>query len=164
MNKALNKTALNFALAGIGVKLTTFYFALPFEIGIFGYFLFILFALFLGMRKHIIQNGFLGFGDVLKAGMKIGSIYTLLVAIFTYVYYRFIDYNFFPGQIAERMLAGKEAGMSDEQIVQMKDTLEFVFSASTQTTATLIGFMFVGFIYALIWTLIFTKIPRTRGV
>ncbi len=164
MNKELNRTALYFALAGIGVKLITFFLALPFEVGIFGYFLFILFALFLGMRKHIIQGSYQGFGDVLKAGMKIGSIYAVLVSVFTYIYYSYIDYNFFPGQIAERMLEGKEAGMTDEQILQMKDSLEFVFSTSTHTTGTLIGFMFVSFIYALLWTLIFTKIPRTRGL
>jgi hypothetical protein len=161
MSQSLFRIALNFSLAGMGVKMAVFYFALPFEYGIFGYFLFILFALFFGMRKHMQKSGFLGFGDLLKTGMKIGAIYSAIISAFTYIYYRFIDYSYYPGKIAEKMLEAKEAGASEEQIAQAKETLEVMFSASSPVT--LLGFLFTSFIYSLIWTLIFTKIPKARG-
>ncbi len=164
MNQKLFNIGLLFAVAGIAVKYIVFQASLPFEYGIYAYFLFILFALFFGMRKAMEVEGYHGFGRLIKNGMKVASIYAVVVSIFTYIYYRFIDASFFTARIAERVLAAKEQGMTEEQIEIIRSESSIVFSASTQSSLTLLGFMFAGLVYSLIWGFIFARIPKSRGI
>ena len=163
MGKTLN-IALNFALIGITVKFALFVLELSPEYGIYGYFLFILFALFFGLRKHFELKGFLGVGNTVKEGMRITSVYSLVVTVFTYFYYKFIDTGFFESKLAERLIEAKEKSYTDEQIEMVRQSGEFFFSINIHTSFTLFGFMLVGLFYSILWAIIFWKIPNARGL
>lgn len=162
MPRSLN-IALNFALIAIAVKLAVFFLNLPAEFGIYGYFLFILIALFFGLRKHFERKGYKSFGNTLKEGMRISSVYSITITIFTWLYYKFVDTDFLPSRLAERVFEAKELGYSEEQIEQVRQTGEFFFSVSIHTSFTLFGFMIVGLVYSIIWAAIFWKMPKARA-
>jgi hypothetical protein len=162
MAKSLN-IALNFALIAIVVKFALFILELSLEYGVYGYFLFILFALFFGLRKHFDINKYQGFGNTFKEGMRISSVYSLVITVFTYIYYKFIDTGFLPGKLRERVIAAKEAGYSEEQIEQIREGGEFIFSLAIHTSFTLFGFMILGLVYSVIWAFLFWKLPQSRG-
>lgn len=163
MAKSLN-IALNFALIGILVKFTIFILELPREYAIYGYFLFILFALFFGLRKHFEKKGYQGIGNTVKEGMRIASVYSIVITLFTYIYYTYIDSGFLQSRLTERILEAQELGYSEEQIEQVRASGEFFFSVSMHTSFTLFGFMIVGLIYSVIWAIIFWKVPNARGI
>jgi hypothetical protein len=156
-NRALY--AVSFAFFGMGTRFLVYMLELEFTWAVQLYFLFLLIAVFIGMREYFVQNKELSFSKLFRIGAQIGAIYSLLTSVFTYIFYRFIDTQFFEFMIDQRLNAAKEAGASSEDLEKYSSNLEMVFNAGTQSMATLIGFLFLTFTYAAIVALILTRVP-----
>ena len=147
---------------GMGTRFLVFMLDLDYTWAVQLYFLFLLIAIFLGMRDHFAQNRELVFGRLFKVGAQIGAIFTLLSAMFTYTFYRFIDTEFFTFMIQSRLAAVKETGATAEELLKYESNLGMVFNPSTQSLATLIGFMFLTLTYAMLVALVLTEVPLLR--
>jgi hypothetical protein len=123
------------------------------------YFLLLLIAIFIGMREFYISTRNSSLVTNLKVGAQVGAIFSLLTTVFTYVFYRFVDLQFFAFMISERLEAAQQAGASAEDVEKYRGNLEMVFNAGTQSMATLIGFMFLTFVYSALVALLLTKVP-----
>lgn len=115
----------------------------------FAYLLFFLLALFLGLRAWKKKNDPSDFPTDMKSGMKIASIYAIIVSAFTYVYYKFINPNYFEFKIAERMKAAADSG-EDVDLDKIKETASFIFDAFIHSTITLFGLIAIGLFYCII--------------
>lgn len=151
--------ALAFAVIGMGTRFLVFMFEWEYTWATQLYFLYLLLAVFLGVREFFAEHPDSNFKKLFKAGAQIGSVFTLSVTLFTYLFYRFIDTQFFNYLIQDRLSEAQSNGYSPEEITKLSQNLEFVFSANTQSTATLIGFMVLGFSYAAIVALILSRVP-----
>ncbi|MDP4662661.1 MAG: DUF4199 domain-containing protein [Salibacteraceae bacterium] len=115
----------------------------------FAYLLFFLLALFLGMRTWKSQNDPSEFTEDMKAGMKIASIYAMMVSAFTYAYYKFINPNYFEYKISENLRLASESG-EDVDLDKVKETVSFIFDAFFHSTITLFGLIFIGLFYTIV--------------
>lgn len=115
----------------------------------FAYLLFFLIALVLGVSTWKRQTPRSAFTEDVKTGMKITSVYGLLLALFTWIYYKWINPAYFEDKIKEAIDAAPE-----ESLEQIQQTVELIFSASTHSTITLFGTIVIGFFYVLVITLL----------
>ncbi|GAB5539454.1 MAG: hypothetical protein Salg2KO_15570 [Salibacteraceae bacterium] len=119
------------------------------------YYLFaFLVALFFGLRSY--KKSFLNsdFTHDVKTGMKITSIFALIVALFTWVYYRWINPSYFEQRIEEAI-----AQAPAESVEAITSNVELIFNPFTHSTITLFGMMVIGFFYTLIVVLIMRAKP-----
>lgn len=136
----------------------------------FFYLLCFLAALFFGVRSWKIQRGPTPFTDDIKSGMKIASIYALVVSAFTWLYYAKINPAYFQARIAERVEAAKAAIESaadkagEIDLSQVEQTAGFIFNAFTHASLTLFGLMALGFFYTIIIVMLFRWKPRPFGI
>lgn len=113
------------------------------------YLLVLLIALMWGIVRH--RKRFAGepsFGTEVKAGMKVGSVFVLLIALFTYVFYRFVNPAYFQEKIHTILKSAQ--GRTTTELENIQATSEFVFSPFTHATATLFIGLLIGFLYTLL--------------
>lgn len=151
--------ALAFAIIGMGTRFIVFMLGWDSTVSTQLYFLYLLVAIFLGSREFFNKNPQSTFGQLFKNGAQTGSVFTLLVTIFTFLFYRFIDVTFFDVIINSRLEEAVAAGYSEEEVGKLKENLGFVFSPNTHSLATLIGFMILGFTYSAIVSVILSRVP-----
>lgn len=151
--------AIAFAIFGMGTRFLVFILDLDFSWAVQLYFLFLLLAIFMGIRESVIQNRQQSFGALVKAGAQVGAVFSLLVAVFTYVFYRFVDTTFFEFMKEERMRDVVKIQPDPEKVEAYRANLDLIFSANTQSLATLLGFMFMTVFFSLIVALLFKKVP-----
>jgi hypothetical protein len=130
----------------------------------FFYLLCFLIALFIGLRNWKLQNANVAFTDDVKSGMKIVSIYAIILSSFTFVYYKYINPNYFLQKIQSAIDAVSASGSSNDELNQVENTASFVFNAFTHSTLTLFGLMVIGFFYTLILILLFRYKPKAFGL
>lgn len=83
--------------------------------------------------------------DDLKAGMRVASLYAILMAAFLYTYYEFIDPGYFgPVELPDN--GGKE--LSEEELQKAKEMIAFARSAYFNSTISLLGFLLLGSFYS----------------
>jgi hypothetical protein len=127
-------------------------------------------ALFLGIRKWKTIHGTAPFTEDIKAGMKIASIYALVISGFTWLYYGKIDQAYFKSKIEERVTAAKDALVAGDanttnvDLEQIEQTASFIFNASTHASLTLFGLLVIGFFYTVVISLIFRWRPNIFGL
>lgn len=154
--------ALSFAIFGMSTRVLVFAMEWESSVSTQLYFLFLLLAIFFGVRASFLQNPQSTFGQLFKIGARASATFALVVAAFTYVFYKWFDPNYFTGQIATRLDEAKSLGYSAEEIERLTGNLEIVFSLSTHLPTTLIGFTLLGISYSLIVALIFKKVPMLK--
>ena len=154
--------ALSFAIIGMSTRVLVFAMDWESSVSTQLYFLFLLLAIFFGIRASFLQNPQQTFGQLFKVGARASASFALAVAAFTYVFYKFFDPNYFAGQIASRLDEAKSLEYTTEQIERLSGNLEIVFSLSTHLPTTLIGFTLLGISYSLIVALIFKKVPMLK--
>lgn len=104
----------------------------------------------------------------LKAGMRPGALYALIISVFTFVFYKWINPLFFSTMIEERAAKIKagavEAGKSTHEIEAiLKGFYEFsemVFSPVQWASFTLFGMIFLCGFYSFILALVARKFPQ----
>ena len=144
------KVAIILALTAGVIRLLTFFggFSSPnvAKYVIFGHMLCILLSIFFGIRYSQQGKETTPGGD-LKSGIKAGGVYTLISTAFVYIYFRFIDINYFAIKQQELIEAEVKRGGNIDQI---KDKVESFFSLMNYTTVTLLGLMMITFLYAVL--------------
>lgn len=168
MNKPIQNYALIAALFSILGKMTYHLFFLAEEdfdmYSRFFYLLCFLAALFIGLRAWKIQHPGSLFTEDVKSGLKIASIYAMVISAFTYAYYSWINPAYFEGKIATATAAAEESGIPVEQLENVKNTTAFIFDAFTHSTLTLFGYISIGLFYTLILVLLFRYRPKAFGI
>ena len=157
--KQYQNIAIIAALTGVIAKMTYFLTLAPKEawdnyVRLF-YLLAFLIALFFGLRSFKKRATRSDFTHDVKTGMKITSIFSLIISIFTWVYYKWIDPEYFANRISEAMSQAPE-----ESIEAVETNVSFIFNAFTHSTITLFGMMVIGFFYTLIVVLIMRAKPE----
>lgn len=153
-----------FAFAIFGMSARVLVFAVDWESSVSTqlYFLFLLLAIFFGIRAYFIQKPDSTFLQMFKVGARASALFSLSVTAFTYVFYKFFDPNYFLGQIATRIDEAQSKGYSVEEIERFTANMEIVFSLSTHIPTTLIGFTLLGMSYSVLVAFIFRKVPLMR--
>lgn len=148
--------AIGSALLAIAAKMASFLFLPPDEdtdlYVRFLYLLVFLIALFFGIRFDKQTHPGSAITDDIKAGMKITSVFALILSAFTWVYYKLINPGYFVSKIERTVDAA--ASNPEAKIEKVRETAEFIFNPFIHTTITLFGFMVLGFIYSLVIVLL----------
>ncbi|MDZ7738366.1 MAG: DUF4199 domain-containing protein [Bacteroidales bacterium] len=115
-------------------------------------------GLFLGIRSYRDKylNGFITYGQSLGAGVIIMLYYSVIMAVFTFLLYKFIDPNLLDKTLAlaEEQLADR--GMSEGMIEQSMQIQKKIMTPVVMSVSFIFGGVFVGTILSLIISL-FTK-------
>lgn len=103
----------------------------------------------------------------LKSAIQNVAYFTILITLFTYIYYQFIDTDFMINKISERMSMAAEMELSpdnnprgytkEEFIENEQEISEIIFSPYTHSTITLMAFTLVGIIYSTVITWLVRK-------
>ena len=133
------------------------------------YILALLLSIFLGLNetKEKEQTEAATFGEDFKIALRSVVLYAIIMSFFTYIFYKFIDWEYMYDRIAERMVAAESFELTAEANVHNKSRedflegerkfAEFAFSAHWYSTITLAGFMIIGSISAGIITVFVNK-------
>lgn len=161
MFKSSFSIAVWFVLFSVILKMIVFVMALQFtKIDLFmsiGYVFFLMTAIFIAIRNHKIQyGGNSTFGEDFKAVMKVTAFYALLMSVFLYAYYTFIDPDYFTIMLQQKVAEAEASGNTN--IEQISKAGENVLSPYFQSTASLVIFMLVGGFYSLLITFLVRKI------
>ncbi len=147
------KVAIMLALTAGIIRLVAFYggfaTAKTGQYVIYMHMLFILVSIFFGVKTTNKNNGPTTAGSDLKLAIKAGGTYALLTTIFVYVYFKFIDINYFA--LKQQDLIDAQVKNQGGDVAQLKEKVESFFSLMNYTTVTLLGLMLVTFAYAVVF-------------
>lgn len=137
-------------LASVLVKMLVFISHNQFtKIGTYAIFLnifFIMIAVFLSIREYKKEfRSTSSYFEDFKIGMKATAWYAILLSVFVYCYYSFIDASYFSTLLESRMELARESGVDLEQA---RATGEVVLNPFFQSTITLVGFLLLGAFYS----------------
>ncbi len=127
------------------------------EYAIFANIFVLLVGIFIGLRAHkqkiLNQSSFV---EDFKESMKVTANFVVLLAIFTYAYYSWIDPSFFEIRLSEQVQIAKDSGMNVEQVRQTGETILDPFF---HTTITVLGFLLLGSFYSAMLCFLVRKFP-----
>jgi hypothetical protein len=138
------------------------------------YILALLISIFLGLSetKDKEQTSPTSLGHDIKTSLQSVVVYALIMSFFTYIFYKFIDWEFMYERIAERMEAAEAFELTSESNIHNKTRdeflegertfAEFAFSAHWYATITLAGFMIIGSISAALISFLIRKNPKYK--
>src|SRR5690606_24675287 len=122
-----------------------------------GYVFLLMTAIFLSIRNHKLHFGSGStFSEDFKAGMKVTAIYAILMSVFLYCYYTFIDPNYFTIMLQQKVAEAMEAGNTN--IKEIEKAGEFVLTAYFQSTVSLVAFLMAGGLYSLLIAFLVRKV------
>lgn len=106
----------------------------------------VMLAVFLGIREHKkIYGKHSSYLEDFKAGMKTASWFAILLSIFVYFYYNFIDITYFSTLIEQRVSLAESQNID---VAKVRETGEAILNPFFQTTVTLLGFIILGAFYS----------------
>jgi hypothetical protein len=156
---------LYFGIASILFSLITFYGGLMGNkvFSLLGYVLYPVF-IFLGIKyyKDKENGGFLKYGTGLGVGVLTSVVSGVVSALFTYVFFTFIDpakHTELIAIVQEKQLQG---GVSEAQLEQMGGIMSKMMSPLMMSVFVIIGTLFWGFIFSLIIAAILKKDPEPK--
>ncbi|MFB1021651.1 MAG: DUF4199 domain-containing protein [Vicingaceae bacterium] len=126
----------------------------------FGNLFVIMIGVFLGIRlfKEMSETK-TGFIADVKAGIKVVGMYAVLMSLFVYVYYTFIDPNYFPTKIDSQMAALESSGRATgNELVKSRETAQVILAPYFQSTITLILYLLLGAFYSSLITFFVRKV------
>lgn len=105
-------------------------------------------------------NAFLS--DV-KNGVKLAGVYAVLIAAFVFIYYSYIDSDFFPN-MTEKIAQGTIAETPDKDPEEIETGVKSFFTPFNYTTITLIGYFCAGVFYSLLFAALKRVVLRPKGL
>jgi hypothetical protein len=124
-------------------------------------FLILLAGIYMGMRETLKAKQQMELKHLIKSGAKIAALSALIMAGFLYVYYTYIDVNYFPKMIQQRLVMMKENGNTPEEAKEYYLTAKYlIFAPDKVATFALFGYLLMGIFYSLISGFLL----RRRGV
>jgi len=97
------------------------------------------------------------FAIVVKGGVQNVGKYALVLGISLFIYYKWIDVDYFPRRIAELISAANPQGEAELQRAQ--EGLTQFFTPGMYATISTMGLLLMGTFYALLGTLALKKLP-----
>lgn len=160
-NQPIANNAITAGLVSIIFKMIYFIWFYPNDIldnyVRFAYLLVFLLALFFGLRNWKSNNEGSSLVSDIKSGLKIASIYAIILSAFTYIYYKLINPAYFEERIAKALQLASESG---EDLSKVRDTASFIFDAFFHSTITLFGLIAIGFFYTVVLVALFRTKPE----
>ncbi|WP_374951153.1 DUF4199 domain-containing protein [Mucilaginibacter sp.] len=102
------------------------------------------------------SGGYMSFGQGFSVGFRFGLFSGLLLAVFVFIYLKFLSPDMLVKSIEQQQVALSEQGMSQDQIDKAMD-MGTKYGAIFGAVATAIGSLILGCIIALIGAAIFKK-------
>ena len=150
------RCALLYAALFIAIKLSVFFTHAQFiSIGAYAPLIaltLIVIPLYFGIKNKRDQelNGFISLREVMKTGFFISFISSLLISVFIFIYYQYIDREIVTHWIAEAQRLGVKENKSADEIKTAIETLTRFYSPFNQVTGVLTGVLGVGIVLSFI--------------
>ncbi len=103
------------------------------------------------------NNGLLPFNSALKTGMAIAALSGIIVCVFTFVYYKYMNTSMVENAIAEATKYAADKNLSPEDTKKTIGGARQVYSPFVQATSALFGIMLAGFFVSVISAVIFKR-------
>jgi len=110
-------------------------------------FLFILMAM---REQKALNGGYIAFDEAFKTGMFMMVVAAVIMSVFTYIYFTFINPDFLDFVAEKTRTQMEEKDMSDEEIEQAMKYAGMFMSTGFMTAMALIGNAIIGAIFSLI--------------
>ncbi|MDB4061672.1 DUF4199 domain-containing protein [Vicingaceae bacterium] len=94
----------------------------------------------------------------LKSGIKVAGMYSVLMALFAYLYYSYIDSEYLITKLNSQIQTAIENGATESNVIKHQENGEFFLSAYFMSTVTLVGFIILGTFYSSLITFFVRKI------
>ena len=103
------------------------------------------------------NGGVLPFNRALKTGMAIAALSGIIVCVFTFVYYKYMNTSMVENAIAEATKYAADKNLSPEDTKKTIGGARQVYSPVVQATSALFGIMLAGFFVSVISAVIFKR-------
>lgn len=100
------------------------------------------------------------FQDAFKSGIKVLGIAAVMVALFTFIYFKFIDHEIVAQVIEENAKYLRENNATEKEIQETTEGIRQFFSPFIQATSTLMFSMIGGAVFSLISAITFGRFAR----
>ena len=117
----------------------------------------LLLVVFFAQRSAMVSDRNITFPMLVRAGFRNAAVYALLIAVFAYALYVWIDPLHFPIHINERVDMAVADGIAEADARQRFETM---FSPFNYATLTLVAFMGAGIVYSLLVGVLHHKVLR----
>ena len=132
-------------------------------LGWLGYIPFIIVVVLAHRAYKAEGDGFMSYGQGLGLGTLVAAVSAVVSSIFSYIYTKFIDTEFYENLREKMEDTWAEQGMSEEQIETASSMMEKFSNSEISLIIGLLGAVFIGFILSLIITA-FTKNTRPEEI
>ena len=133
----------------------------------------LLLGIFLALNEYKTTDVGKDFIDDLKTSLQVVGYFSIFIGIFTFLYYKYIDWEFVYDQIASKIDAATNGeitpennpdGLTREEIIEKeRATAESFISPSSIAFATFILTVITGFTYSIILTFIIRMNPKYKN-
>ncbi|MEO8067094.1 MAG: DUF4199 family protein [Flavobacteriales bacterium] len=120
----------------------------------------LLFIVFFAQHAALRKDREITFPMLVRTGFRNAAVYALLIAVFAYVLYVWIDPLYFPIHINDRVDMAIADGIPE---ADARQRFEAIFSPLNYATITLVAFMGAGIVYALLVGALHHKMLRKLG-
>jgi len=93
-----------------------------------------------------------------KCGMKVAGMYSVLMALFAYLYYSYIDSDYLISKLNSQIQTAIENGATESNVIKHRENGDFFLSAYFMSTVTLVGFIILGTFYSSLITFFVRKV------
>lgn len=107
------------------------------------------------VRKE--SNGLLPFNNALKTGIGTTAVAGVIMCLFTFIYFRFMNTSMQLDAINDAIKYATENKLSEEETKKTIEGARQFFSPFVQATSALFGIMLTGFLVSIVSTLILKK-------
>ena len=134
-----------------------------------GYLLFLMLTCFFSlyyMRKELQEST--KYVQDFKYGMRSVALFSIVVTLFTYFFYEYLDPEYFPNRIAERMAVAEAVDIStvespieltkEKLIENQKRISEAIYDSANHSFISLFAFLILGGVYSSLITWLTRKI------
>jgi hypothetical protein len=156
--------AIAFAIFGMSSRMLVFAIDWDRTVATQLYFLFLLLAVFFGVRAYFVGKPESSFVQLFKIGARASALFSLLVGGFTFVFYKLFDTTYFIGLVESRLDEARSKGYPIEDIEKMSANMESVFSLVLYIPLTIFLFTLLGISYSILVAFIFRKVPLMRKI
>ena len=114
-------------------------------------------------RRDKELGGYISLMEIAKIGLGIAVITGLIIAVFTYMYYKFIDHEILSHLIEQTKQLGIEQKRTQAEIDTELKALNDFYEPFHQATGVLTGILISGIVFSLIASTFLLKNPQNRN-
>ena len=111
-------------------------------------------ALYVARKEN---EGMLPFNSAMKTGLGTAVIAGVIVCIFTFVYFKYMNTGMMDNAVKEAVKYAEEAKLNAEETKKTIEGAKQIYSPFVQSTSALFGIMIAGFFVTVISAVVFKK-------